>query len=322
MGCSSCRHRLRLVAAPQALGSGVEREWLELCARELATCGLLAPTSDGGRSLAPRPGKLGGVDTARFEALGVLLAYVLVHGRVIPLSLEAPFLRALLGRRTAWSVADLEGVDPVYARSLRVVLEADDVVSLGITWTRDEGGGDQEVTASNRVAFVQAAVAWRLEGRIAEASSAVRKGLHSVMPRDWLAILTEHDLSLLLAGIPHLDVADWRAHSRLSGFEKDSVVPGWFWQCVQAMSTEDRGLLLSFATGSSSAPPGGFAQLQGLHAMSPFTLQAMTGKSAESLPTASTCFNTVNVPPYTSYGQLERKLLAAIRFGSAGFEFV
>lgn len=296
----------------------MEREWLELCAGELSRCGLLAPTADGGRSLAPCPCdhamRLG-------EAFGCLLGYVLVHERVLPINLEAPFLRMLLNRSIPDPLAALESVDPVYAKSLRAVLDADDVASLGLTWTAEEGGGDADVTAANKAAFVEAAATWRLHGRIAGQIACIRKGLHSIVPRDWLAILTENDLGVFIAGVRELDIADWRRNTRLDGFAPDAPVVTWFWRCVSRMSVEERGLLLRLATGSSICPPGGFAELQGLVGLSPFTLQAKPGP-IDRLPTASTCFNTLSLPMYLSYEMLERKLLAAVRFGSGGFEFV
>ena len=315
-------HRLRLVDSPQALGSGVEREWLELCARELSTTGLLAPTADGGRTLAPRPGPLQPADTACFEAFGSLLGYVLVNDRMLPLPLEAPFLRALLGRQSSLSLDDLEAVDPIYCRSLRVVLDTPNADVLGLTWTAEEGGDDTPVTDANKAAFVAAAAAWRLHGRIADAVAAVRRGLLLVVPREWLSVLTDGDLGIFIAGVREIDVADWQRHTQLEGFEKDDPLVGWFWRCVEAMSKEERSLLLRFSTGSGRAPPGGFSQLMGLHGVYRFTLQSRPDVPTNRLPTAATCFNTLALPPYGTFSLLQRKLLAAVRFGAGGFEFV
>jgi hypothetical protein len=74
-------------------------------------------------------------------------------------------------------------------------------------------------------------------------------------------VLTEADLGLFIAGVPELDVADWRRNTSLEGFQADSPAVSWFWSAVSAMSAEDRGLLMRFATGSSAAPLGGFKNL-------------------------------------------------------------
>ena len=43
--------------------------------------------------------------------------------------------------------------------------------------------------------------------------------------------------------------------------------------------------------------------------------------SPDSLPRAHTCFNRLDLPPYTSYSQLEHKLVMAVE-GSQGFDGV
>ena len=316
--------RVRLVESPQSYGTGVERELLELAARELATRrSLLAPSAEGGRALSPVPGG----DSKELEALGVLLGYALANDRTLPLPLEPPFLRALLGRRHSLGLEELESCDPVYRRSLQQLLDAPGAESLGLTWCVAggheliQGGAEVAVTDDNKKAFVDAAAAWTLHGRCAEAVALVRRGFTAVCPNDWLAVLTEHDLALLLCGVSTVDANDWRAHTRLEGYAPTDEQVAWFWRCVREMSPEERGLLLKLSTGASAPPAGGFGELQGLTGPQRFTLQR-SAAPVHRLPTASTCFNTLSLPAYQSFEELEKKVLAAVRFGSGGFEFV
>ena len=320
---------LRFVESPQAFGAGVEREWLTACAQQLAQKGtrMLVPTAEGGRSLAPIPGALTLTQQQNMRALGILMGYVLAHEGTLPVPLEAPFLRCLLGRAHTLTVDDLETVDPVYRRSLQQVLDTPKAESLGLTWEMEDGseliagGASIAVTDANKADFVAAAAAWKLHGRISCAVGALKAGLHVVMPRDMLAVLTEHDLALLLGGVPQIDVADWKKHTCLDGFSLSDQQVAWFWRCVTAMSAEERGLLLKLATGASAPPAGGFKELQGMAGPQMFTLQRVSAPS-HHLPTASTCFNTLKMPTYATFEDLERKLLAAVRFGSSGFAFV
>ena len=39
------------------------------------------------------------------------------------------------------------------------------------------------------------------------------------------------------------------------------------------------------------------------------------------LPTASTCFLTLNLPAYTSEAALRRNVLIAVRYGASGYSF-
>jgi hypothetical protein len=345
---------LRFVESPNSFGAGIEREWLTLIAKQLATSStrMLAPTTDGGRSLAPISGALTATQQENMHALGLLFAYCLVHERTLPVPLEAPFLRCLLGRASTLSVDDLEAVDPACWRSFRVLLEQTNVDAMGLTWELDgceltPGGSNLAVTDTNKAAFVAAAASWKLHGRISSAVSAIRGGLNSVLSRDTLAVLTDGDLGLLLGGVTTIDLEDWKAHTEYEGFSSgdDQIrcvlyclsrhsygwtpradnLPAphrWFWQCVTAMSPEERGLLLKLATGASAPPAGGFKELQGMGGPQAFTIQKVNAP-AHHLPTASTCFNLLKMPGgYASYKDLERKLLAAVRFGSSGFEFV
>ena len=328
-------HRLRLTEAPASIGAGVERDTLELMAACLAVGGLLAPTAEGGRALAPTPGAMTATRRAGLVALGWLLGYCLLHERTLPLPLEAPFLRALLGRKTT-SLVDLEAVDPMYHRSLQQVLAHMGADDLGLTFALEEGGQSVElvpggttlaVTDSNKEDFVAAAAAYKLHTRTAEACACVREGLTAVVPAEFLRVFHEGDLALLLGGSSDVDLADWRAQTLYEGFARDEPLVAWFWKCVANMTREERALLLRLATGSSRVPIGGFASLQGLSGPHKFTLMRIGGatcskEDAERLPSASTCFNTLKLPAYPSCEHLERKLLSAVRFGAGGFEYV
>jgi hypothetical protein len=328
-------HKLRLLDAPASIGSGVERDTLELMASCMSASGLFMPTAEGGRALAPSPGALTPARRHAFTAAGWLLGYCLLHERTLPLPLEAPFLRALLGRR-ATSFADLEAVDPAFHRSLSFMLDASGAEDLGLFFAVEEGGETIElmaggshtpVTDANKAAFADAVAEWKLHRRTADAVACVREGLAAVVPPELLRVFHEGDLALLLGGASDVDVADWRAHTLYDGFEKADALVGWFWRCVNAMTREERALLLKLATGSSRVPIGGFGALQGLSGPQKFTLMrtgtaVASREDAERLPSASTCFNTLKMPQYASFEQLERKLLAAVRFGASGFEFV
>ena len=48
---------------------------------------------------------------------------------------------------------------------------------------------------------------------------------------------------------------------------------------------------------------------------------ALVGPGDERLPTASTCFNLLKVPEYSSKATLEERLHIALHYGSEGFTF-
>ena len=325
-------HKLRMLDAPASFGSGVERETLEVMAACLANRGdLFAPTTEGGRALSPAPGPLTDARRASYTAFGWLLGYCLLHGRNLPLPLELPFLRALLGRKLSGELMDaLETVDPIFHRSLLSMLSTPGAGDLGLSFQLEDGGrtvelipngGAVAITDENKADFANAVCSWKLIRRTAEATAAIRDGIAQVFPVDLLRVFTEADFGLMVAGAGDIDLADWQAHIRYDGCQSSEPLVQWFWMCVRKMSREERALLLKLATGSSRVPPTGFASLQGLSGPQLFTVMRVEAES-DRLPTSSTCFNTLKLPAYTSYAQLEQKLLAAVRFGAGGFDFV
>jgi hypothetical protein len=128
------------------------------------------------------------------------------------------------------------------------------------------------------------------------------------------------------------DLGDWKAHTVYgNGYSASSRAVRLFWEVVAEFTPAQRGQLLRFVTSCGRAPLGGFQHLQ-----PPFTVQrAGVGPSGgggnplavllggrgdiDALPSASTCFNMLKLPPYATKRTLRQKLLLSIESG-AGFE--
>jgi ubiquitin-protein ligase E3 A len=76
------------------------------------------------------------------------------------------------------------------------------------------------------------------------------------------------------------------------------------------MSLAQKKKLLLFSTGSDRVPIRGLGSL-------PFTIQKH-GPDSERLPSASTCFNILLLPNYSTKEKLQQKLLQGIE-ASEGF---
>jgi len=71
------------------------------------------------------------------------------------------------------------------------------------------------------------------------------------------------EIELMVCGADEIDVDDWEKYTQYeNGYTKDSQAVVWFWAAVRSMSHPLRAALLSFATGSSQVPSGGFRFLQ------------------------------------------------------------
>lgn len=80
-----------------------------------------------------------------------------------------------------------------------------------------------------------------------------------------------------------------------------------FWSVVSAMSAKEKAALLRFVTSCERPPPLGFESMQ-----PPFCVHRVGIRAdGERLPTASTCFNTLKLPTYSS-----EKVRAIVRHDS------
>jgi len=121
---------------------------------------------------------------------------------------------------------------------------------------------------------------------------------------------------VIVCGLGHVDVDDWRANTRLKGCTPDSNIVKWFWRVVEEMDMEKRARLLQFVTGSARVPISGFAGLRGSSTVNsgprPFTIHLANSMSSGSLPKALTCFNRLDLPDYVSFEVMKDKLTTAI----------
>lgn len=78
------------------------------------------------------------------------------------------------------------------------------------------------------------------------------EGFWQLVPRELIAIFNDHELELLISGLPDIDVADLRANSEYTGYSAASPVIQWFWQVVADMEKQDLALMLQFVTGAVS----------------------------------------------------------------------
>lgn len=154
--------------------------------------------------------------------------------------------------------------------------------------------------------------------RVKEQSEAFTRGLWDVIDRSWLRLFNEPELQVLISGATGgaIDVDDMRSNARYSGgYTGMERTISRFWSVVAAFSTKQQADLLRFVTSCERPPPLGFASMN-----PPFTIQRVgILRDGDRLPTASTCFNTLKLPTYSSEKVLKERLLYAIESG-AGFE--
>ncbi|KAB5554856.1 hypothetical protein GE09DRAFT_1173756 [Coniochaeta sp. 2T2.1] len=257
-----------------------------------------------------------------FKFIGRVVGLAIFHRRFLDAFFIGALYKMILGKGVV--LADMEGVDADFHRSLQWMLDND--ISGGILEqtfsTEDErfgvitvedlipGGRDIDVTNENKKEYVDLMVKWRIEKRIAEQFQAFKEGFQELIPHDLINVFDERELELLIGGIAEIDVDDWKKHTDYRGYTESDEVIQYFWQTVRSWDGEQKSRLLQFTTGTSRIPVNGFKDLQGSDGPRRFTIE----KAGEinNLPKAHTCFNRLDLPPYTSLEMLQGKLTIAV----------
>jgi len=192
------------------------------------------------------------------------------------------------------------------------------------------GGAQRRVTEANKHEYVALLVEHRAIGYCRAELDEFAKGVADVVPSPVLRSdtfvpgLSALDLELVAQGLPGIDLADWRTHTKWHCRQTElrdgedvvyAALKEMFWAVLLDFDLEDRAKLLAFASGSGRLPAGGFGALR-----PPFNIEVLPAQSVEHLPNAHTCFNNLCMPPYESAAQLEARLRAAIQ-ADAGFGF-
>jgi E3 ubiquitin-protein ligase NEDD4 len=220
-----------------------------------------------------------------FKFIGRVVGLAIFHRRF----LDAFFIGALykMMLRKPVVLADMEGVDAEFHRSLQWTLDND--ISGGIleqTFSTEEerfgettvedlipGGRDIDVTNENKREYVELMVKWRIEKRIETQFEAFMSGFHELIPPELINVFDERELELLIGGISEIDVDDWKKHTDYRGYTESDEVIQFFWDTVRSWDAEKKSRLLQFTTGTSRIPVNGFKDLQGSDGPRRFTIE-------------------------------------------------
>jgi ubiquitin-protein ligase E3 C len=316
--------------------------WTDLCAiafdPNYALFRVTDSGSDGdvGNCLYPNPSSSavhGPEHTTLFAFLGRILGKALYEGITIHPKFAHFFLSFLKGDYNfLHMLPDLSTVDSQLYNNLMFLKTYDGDASdltLSFTVTVNDFGGNQEiplipnganidVTNANKHLYIGLVAKYYVFDRIREQSEAMTRGLFEVIDRSWLRLFNEPELQVLISGASDgkLDVEDMKAHCHYAGgySSLDGTVCK-FWRVVVSLDEKQQGALLRFVTSCERPPPLGFGSLN-----PPFTIQRVgILRDGDKLPTASTCFNILKLPTYSSEKVLRQRLIYAIESG-AGFE--
>ncbi|KAF9475538.1 hypothetical protein BDN70DRAFT_996350 [Pholiota conissans] len=312
---------------------GLTREWFQILARQMFNPNNALFQPCAADKLTYQPNKNSWVNPEHlsfFKFVGRVIGKAIYDGRLLDAYFARSLYRQLLGKPVDYK--DVEWVDPEYYNSLCWILE-NDPTALDLTFSVEadefgvnrivplkEGGESIAVTQENKREFVQLSAQYRLYSSIKDQIENLSRGFYEIIPKDLITIFNEQELELLISGTPDIDVDEWRAATEYNGYTSSDPNIVWWWRALKSFNREERAKVLSFATGTSRVPLSGFLDLQGVQGVQKFSIHRAYGEP-DRLPQAHTCFNQIDLPPYTSYEMLRQQLLLAIHEGGEGFAF-
>lgn len=256
-----------------------------------------------------------------FKFIGRVVGLGVFHRRFLDAFFVGALYKMMLRKKVV--LQDMEGVDAEFYRSLQWMVENDITDILDLTFSAEDdkfgqvvevdlkpGGRDIEVTEKNKHEYVELICEWKIYRRIEEQFKAFIDGFNELIPQELVNVFDERELELLIGGLAEIDVEDWKKHTDYRGYQENDPVIQNFWKCIKEWDSEQKARLLQFTTGTSRIPVNGFKDLQGSDGPRRFTIE----KAGESnqLPKSHTCFNRVDLPPYTDYETLKQKLTLAV----------
>lgn len=256
-----------------------------------------------------------------FHFIGRVIGIAIYHGKLLDAFFIRPFYKMMLGKPI--TLNDMESVDNEYFNSL-IYIKDNNPEDLDLHFAVDEdvfgkmnsvelrdGGAEEKVTDANKDEYIDLIIKWRFVSRVEEQMKALMKGVHELIPPNLLSIFDPNELELLVCGLQKIDVKDWKDNTLYKGgYSPSHPVIQNFWKCLLAFNNEMRARLLQFVTGTSRVPMNGFRELYGSNGPQKFTIERWG--SADMLPRAHTCFNRIDLPPYTSFHEMKERLTTAI----------
>ena len=121
---------------------------------------------------------------------------------------------------------DIEAIDPTYYNSLKQMLKYPlEMMGLELTFTAEveewgamkeaelvKNGSKIDVTDENKLQYVQLLAAHKMTYSIKDQITAFLDGFYMQVPRELMEVFNEHELELLISGLPTIDGACRNLH--------------------------------------------------------------------------------------------------------------
>jgi E3 ubiquitin-protein ligase HUWE1 len=313
---------------------GLSREFFGILAKEIfnPNYALFTSTEDGCTFQPNSNSSINPDHLSYFRFVGRIVGKAVSDGFLLDAHFTRSLYKHMLGIKPTHH--DMEAIDPDYYRNLKTILEfnlAD--IGLELTFSIDDhsfgrnqvidllpNGRTVAVTEETKEEYVRLVCQHRMTTAISSQIKSYLDGFYELVSPELIAIFTPRELELLISGLPDIDVHDLRKNTDYVGWKPTDREIGWFWNILFGLSRNEKAAFLQFVTGSSKVSLAGFAELQGMRGIQKFSIHKVGG-SKGALMSAHTCFNSLDLPTYTSEEEMREKLTYAINEGGGAFLF-
>jgi ubiquitin-protein ligase E3 A len=255
---------------------------------------------------------------ADFRLVGMLLGLSVYNSVILDLHFPSVVYKKLKGITPTF--ADLHETHPDVHSNLAKLLQLEgDIEALALTFsveydrygavvTHDlvANGSQIAVTRENREEYVRLYTKFLLVDSIAKQFGEFRNGFDLLCNSDAFNLFIAEELDLVICGSSQFDWNELEKATKYDGgYSESHPTVRAFWSMFHRLPQDQKKLFLKFATGSDRCPVGGLGALR--------LVIARNGPDSDKLPTASTCFNALLLPEYTTPEKMERLLLTAIQ---------
>lgn len=314
---------------------GLSREFFAILAKEMfnPNYALFTSTEDG-CTFQPNPNSSINPDhLSYFRFCGRIVGKAVADGYLLDAHFTRSLYKHMLGIKP--SHHDMEAIDPDYYRNLKTILEYNlEDIGLDLFFSIDDNsfgrrkvidlipnGRTIPVTEASKEEYVQLVCEHRMTTAIQNQIKAYLDGFYELVNPDLIAIFTPRELELVISGLPDIDVDDLRKNTEYIGWKVTDKEIQWFWNIMTTLTSNQKAAFLQFVTGSSKVPLAGFGELQGMRGVQKFSIHKVTKEIKGALMSAHTCFNSLDLPIYSSEEEMREKLLYAIHEGAGSFMF-
>jgi len=134
----------------------------------------------------------------------------------------------------------------------------------------------------------------------------MRKGLNNIVSANLLSLFSWYDLEILTCGTPDINLETLRKHTIYRGINVHSPLIRNFWRALDSFNNLERQMFLRFTWGRSRLPISESDWNQ------QFMIRPLKTNDDTHLPISHTCFFSLDLPTYSTYKVLRKKILYAI----------